>query len=311
MTSKRPSDENVFGGSWSVRKLDCVSHYLEAYLQVFKAQNWAELWYFDAFCGNGVQGIKSLEAKSCAYESDDEGIEFVEGSALRVLKVAEKRRKKGNKSFDHFVFIEMDDAKLGELQARIEKEYPEQLSRCNFIADDVNSVLPNVLKAIDWNLGRAVGFIDPCATQLKWQTLEAFSGTKTDIWLLFPLEAIIRMLPKKNLPNDAWSQRLDNIFGNDNWRQIYYDPTDIQPTLFDLGPTYERNEGIQDLLTYATGRFKEVFPCVLDPGILKNTMNSPLFALYALITNDSKQAQKIAKRIASHLIKSLNEKGPQ
>lgn len=297
MARKSPSDENVFGGSWSVKKLECVEAYLESYLKVFKSLNWADLWYIEAFSGDGMQGI---EDKSC-----DE-ITFFEGSSLRAISLASENDQLGERTFDHFVFIEVDSIKIGTLRNRIAETYPDQLRKCHFIEDDVNKALPALLRSIDWQTGRAVSFIDPCATQLKWSTLKAFEGTCSDVWLLFPLSAIIRLLPRENLPNDGNARRLDTIFGNSDWRNIYYDPAEIQPRLFDDGDQlFERHSGTQELLQYATKRFEEIFPTVLEPGMLRNEKNSVLFALYALISNKSNAAQKVAKGIASHLIRAL------
>lgn len=308
MSQKKSTEPNTFGGVWSVQKLDCVSAYLKSYLSVFRNQPWADLWYIDAFCGDGVQGIKSNIFGGLWLEDDSELIEFVEGSALRALRIASIYEKQGIKTFDHFVFIEIDRNKLVTLEGRIAELYPQQLHKCEFIAADVNNVLPEVLAGVDWKTARAVSFVDPYATQLRWKTLEAFRSTNSDVWLLFPLEAIIRMLPINNMPNDSWSERLDNVFGDRGWRELYYDPTEFQPMLFDIeNDIRERHEGIDELLRYTTSRLEELFSCVLKPGILRTEKNSPLFALYAAIANESEKAQKAASRIAEYLIKGLNE----
>ena len=310
MAHKIASDENTYGGSWSILKLDCVSRYLESYLKVFKNQTWVtNLWYIDAFSGDGLQGIKHKVADFEGIDSENEVKEFIEGSALRALQIAQTSDNNNEATFGHFVFNELNLEKLNTLKLRIKQSYKEQFHKCSFINKDANEALPDILKDIDWDTDRAICFIDPCATQLNWNTLKAFEGTKADVWILFPIEAVIRMLPRENLPSDAWSRRLDTIFGDKGWRDIYYDPTEYQPQLFAFGnETLKRRKGCEDILVYLKSRFETIFPSVSDPGVLRTKRNTPIFALYALIANESLRAQNAAMRIAKNLIDGINSK---
>ena len=83
---KAAADENMFGGSWSMRKLECVQSYLDAYLKVMLNQSWADLWYIDAFSGDGMQKFKpttEFDSTVSLLEDYDQIRGFTDGSALR------------------------------------------------------------------------------------------------------------------------------------------------------------------------------------------------------------------------------------
>lgn len=306
MPRLKTSDDNIFGGSWSLKKLDCVADYLDAYLNVFKNMDWADLWYIDAFCGSGFQGIKSTPTNS---GSDEEArTMFVEGSAIRALRLALEKSRANQKTFSHFVFIEYDASKLQALRNIVTESFPEQIAKCNFVQGDVNKKLPECLEMIDWAKGRAVCFLDPCAAQLEWKTMEAFKDTCADVWCLFPIEAIMRMLPTKHIPDDSWSKRLDLVFGDTSWRNLYCQPYKNQPNLFgEIDESYERDEGIEQVISYVMDRYKTIFPGVVEPGVLRGAKNNPLFALFALTANKSERAIKLATKIAQYLTDGINK----
>ena len=304
MSRLKSTDKNIFGGEWSVRKLECVSKYLEAYLDVFKKLDWAALWYIDAFCGSGIQGIKQADLTS----EENAIIEFIEGSAVRALKIAASRDKLGQKTFDHFVFIECDAHKIDELKQYVRGYFPEQYDKCIFICDDVNVALPRCLSRMNWRNDRGVTFLDPCSLQLNWKTMECFVDTCMDVWCLFPIEAIIRMLPNKHKPDESWEPKLLAVFGDMDWQSIYYQPRVNQLTLFgDVDDSYERDQGIDEVLRYLQGKYETVFSKVMDPAILRGPKNNPLFALFPLIANRSPKAQAIAGNIAKYLVDLIND----
>ena len=66
--------------------------------------------------------------------------------------------------------------------------------------------------------------LDPFSTQLDWATLNpvAESG-KVDLWLLFPLSAIIRMRPRDgSKTKPEWKQTLDRLLGTNDWEKALY-----------------------------------------------------------------------------------------
>ena len=202
----------------------------------------------------------------------------------------------------------MNDSKIESLQNTVRIQFPQQYSHCTFVCGDVNTELPHVLGTIPWRQGgRAVCFIDPYATQTKWSTLEAFRGTASDV--LFPTSALIRLLPRKKLPDPTNALRLDDFFGDSTWRSLYENPQASQLALFgdESNENLKREEGGSRLLHYTKERLSTIFPGVFGPGILKTPRNTPLFALFALVSNNSLAALGPARRIAESLIHAIND----
>lgn len=312
MPGKHPSDENRFGGKWSVKKLECVECYLDSYLNVMQNQRWARLWYIDAFSGDGYQSFRPegpSETEQLLFDESKASIEeFTEGSAMRAVGLSSGRESVEKRSFDHFVFLEYDESKIASLKNRIAIAYPDQIAKCQFSKGDVNETLPLLLGGLDWRVDRAVTFIDPCATQLDWNTIQCFKGTCSDVWLLFPLMGIIRMLPREGLPSDGWSKKLTRIFGSSTWNEMYTDRHHEQLALFGSeDPEMYRSGGYRELLSYATSRYKTVFSEVNGPAVLKTEKNAPLFALYSMVANESKRARSRSSAISRHLRKRLEE----
>lgn len=55
---------------------------------------------------------------------------------------------------------------------------------------------------------------------------------------------------------------------------------------------------------YLISRLKTIFPCVSNnPRIFKNSKNSPMFLFCFAISNESVAAQRLALRIADHILK--------
>ena len=309
---KRSSEPNEFGGDWSLRKLQCVEDYLRSYLKVFLNNAWANLWYIDAFSGDGVQRLPRAEHSvlglGTILGTDEQFNELIEGSALRALRLTADNEASGKRGFDHFAFLEIDERKLSTLKEKVSQSYPALLDRCLFICGDVNETLPLLLSRIDWSKGRAVTFIDPFATQFRWRAMEAFKGTCSDVWLLFPVGGILRMMPRSKPPEKELAASLDSIFGDGSWRKAYHMPDVIQPNLFGgIDVELQREPGTDGLLRYYKERLGSVFCGVLDPVELRTGKNAPLFALYSLVANDSERAKRASQRIAQHLLDGLRK----
>jgi len=74
--------------------------------------------------------------------------------------------------------------------------------------------------------------------------------------MLFPLGAIMRMLPRSHRPNEEWATKLTKIFGDEGWEVVYSEKKQL--SLFPEADPYEREPGIDALLKYATERYKQV-----------------------------------------------------
>lgn len=279
-----------FGGDWTAKKLNIFTSYLDAYLIALQNQNFKKI-YIDAFAGTGE------------IETSD-GEAYLAGSAKRALS-AEKR-------FDYYYFIESDENKASELEHMIDTEFPHLKRFTTVYRGDANEKLGKIINDIDWRFNRGLLFLDPYATQVDWATLERVAGTKSiDAWYLFPFSALNRMLPK-NGKYGSWENTIDRLLGDNSWRTEFY-KKDPQLSLFDLGvidggeeeDRLVKDASLEHIKEYIISRLETTFPCVSNnPRIFKNSKESTMFLFCFAISNESVAAQRLALRIADHILKN-------
>lgn len=279
-----------FGGDWTAKKLNIFTSYLDAYLIALQNQKFKKI-YIDAFAGTGE------------IETSD-GEAYLAGSAKRALS-AEKR-------FDYYYFIESDESKASELEHMIDTEFPHLKRFTTVYRGDANEKLGKIINDIDWRFNRGLLFLDPYATQVDWATLERVAGTKSiDVWYLFPFSALNRMLPK-NGKYGSWENTIDRLLGDNGWRTEFY-KKDPQVSLFDLGlidggedeDRVIKDASLEHIKEYIISRLKTTFPCVSNnPRIFKNSKESTMFLFCFAISNESVAAQRLALRIAEHILKN-------
>ena len=279
-----------FGGDWTAKKLNFFTSYLDAYLIALQNQKFKKI-YIDAFAGTGE------------IETSD-GEAYLAGSAKRALS-AERR-------FDHYYFIESDESKASELEHMIDTEFPHLKRFTTVYRGDANEKLGKIINDIDWRFNRGLLFLDPYATQVDWATLERVAGTKSiDVWYLFPFSALNRMLPK-NGKYGSWENTIDRLLGDNGWRTEFY-KKDPQVSLFDLGlidggedeDRVIKDASLEHIKEYIISRLETTFPCVSNnPRIFKNSKESTMFLFCFAISNESVAAQRLALRIAEHILKN-------
>ena len=279
-----------FGGDWTAKKLNIFTSYLDAYLIALQNQKFKKI-YIDAFAGTGE------------IETSD-GEAYLAGSAKRALS-AEKR-------FDYYYFIESDESKASELEHMIDTEFPHLKRFTTVYRGDANEKLGKIINDIDWRFNRGLLFLDPYATQVDWATLECVAGTKSiDVWYLFPFSALNRMLPK-NGKYGSWENTIDRLLGDNGWKTEFY-KKDPQVSLFDLGlidggedeDRVIKDASLEHIKEYIISRLETTFPCVSNnPRIFKNSKESTMFLFCFAISNESVAAQRLALRIAEHILKN-------
>ncbi len=294
---------NSFGGSWTEQKLDILEDYLKAYTTVLKNQDF-HLTYVDAFAGTGYVDPDSRDERQGqpawgdALDVPTRGV--LTGSTRRAIAVTDK-------PFDSFVFVEQNRDYARELGS-VKADYPNRAIR--IVRADANSFLQkwcdsqNQILGIPWNSPgkrqRAVVFLDPFAVQVEWRTIAAIAATQSiDLWILFPLSALTRILPRGRQPDESYSALLDRAYGGDEWRTLYR--TRIQRTLFGDETETVRAEQ-QAIAQVYLDKLGSTFPSVsLSPKWFCNSRNSPLFAFMFAAANPGKGGQ-IALNIANHLL---------
>lgn len=140
-----------------------------------------------------------------------------------------------------------------------------------------------------------------------WATLEHVRRCgKVDLWLLFPLSAVLRMTPTDGVMPE-WKHTLDRLLGSNDWEQALYKPVEAAP-MDDLLDTPTSSEpathrlNTRELQQWVSGRLKQMFPFVAEPYLLKSR-KSPLFLFYFAVSNTNPKAQQLAQRAASHIIR--------
>ncbi len=287
-----------FGGNWSEQKLQVLSNYLTAYTTALKKQRFS-LTYIDAFAGAGKLDIASEQnqhSQSLLIEETDEQEQYRHGSPLVALATTPP--------FDHFIFIDKNKSSLYNLQNQIsDNGYAEK--SIDYVLGDANEELMKICCDVNWQSHRAVAFLDPFSTEVKWHTIETIVTTKAiDLWLLFPAMAVNRMMTKTREVPQKWQEKLTECFGTEEWRQVFY-PQNRQSILFGEAPDRKVSHPFEVLGKFVNGRLRSIFPGVSkEIVILKNSKNSPLFLLCFACSNPDPKAIGLALKIADHIIGS-------
>ena len=276
-----------FGGSWTEEKLKILRDYLNTYTTVLKNKPF-RLIYFDAFAGGGLWSPKS------GYTEDDygEAQELHNGSPLIALGV-------NNKPFDKLVFVEKDYSRSKSLEELSEKYAYRDIEIIN---EDANTVLPQFCSSLG-SFDRAVVFLDPYATQVSWETVEAIAQTKRiDCWILFPRMAIARMMPTDTEPSSELQKQLDRIFGGrEHWKTLYR--PSIQMSFLEDEPRQERAQGSENIALCYLKRLESVFTRTASVRrTFRNSKDSPIFELF-FAAGDPKGAPTAVK-IAEHILRN-------
>lgn len=283
-----------FGGDWTATKLQVIEHYLKGYVTALKKTKFCK-GYIDAFAGTGYRDSRKADDSDRALLFPDLAAEdpqkMLDGSARLALKV--------RPSFDRYIFIERNAERCRELES-LKEEFPDLADTIMINHGDANEEIVKLCKK-DWSCHRAVLFLDPYGMQVEWSTIEAVAGTKAiDLWLLFPLGVGVNRLLKKDgdIP-EPWRARLNSLLGTEKWYDDFY--TAASAPLFDGQFTHVEKASIKVIGHYFNNRLKELFPGVAErPGVLKNSVNNPLYLLCFAVSNAS--GKNIALKIANHLL---------
>ena len=273
-----------YGGPWTIEKLNILETYLDAYTTALKKTPF-KLMYIDAFAGTGHVEFR---------RNDEDTRNFMRGSAIRAVSI-------GNRPFDKLVFAEKKQNRCDELE-NLRKEYPGRDIQIE--NSDANVLLRNLRQ--NWKQWRGVLFLDPFATEVEWATIETIASFNAlDTWILFPVSAITRMLPKSQKPNaisPKWAKRLTQVFGDESWHNLYQE--DPQGNLFgDI--KYQRNPGVDGLIDIYKEKLRTLFGkrFLETSRALKNSKNSPLFEFMFCVGNPNGIGP--AKRIAEYILEHM------
>ena len=286
---------NKFGGAWTRKKLSVLEEYLDLYTTALKNQSFS-LIYIDAFAGSGKIQIRSKEDPDNAFR------DLLDGSVVRAIKTSDK-------PFDELIFVDKDEENCKRLE-RLRDEYRDR--RITVHNGEANEFLLGFER--DWRSSRGVLFLDPYGTQVKFETIQRIAQFHAlDTWILMPVLAIARLLPKNKEPNEIskrWKcDLLNQIYGGESWRDLYKDSSQLD--LFQEHPDRVRDHGVQGLISIYKEKLRSVFgDRFLEHSLkLKNSKNAVLYEMIFCCGSTSGRAIGASHRLARYLIKKMSVNG--
>jgi three-Cys-motif partner protein len=286
----------LFGGNWTEEKLERVRKYLVAYATIMNRQQF-RFAYIDAFAGTGYRTLEYHEkplAKIFPEVFEQDSQQFLDGSARIALQVRPR--------FTKYIFIERDIKRITELE-KLKSEFEELRDDILLVHAEANSYLQDMCLHRRWNKNRAVLFLDPFGMQVRWETIAAIAATKAiDLWILFPISAVNRLLKRDGRISLEWRRSLDAMFGSSDWYDVFY-KTRKFTNIFGSEQTRTIKLADFDLISdYFVKRLKTVFAGVAEnPRPLLNSRNSPLYLL--CFASGNSRGALTAIKIAQDILK--------
>jgi len=294
-----PEDAHDYGGPWTQIKLDAIALYLQRFTAALIPKGF-DLWYVDAFAGTGDRRVIKTVGGDLIDGTPHQTIaETHQGSALQALSISP--------AFQHFIFIEQDKTRCAALKKYTSQHVGKDI---RIIEADGNTTLCELVRGQPWirknkSKTRGVVFLDPYSLQVEWETLRALASTQClDVWYLFPLEAINRVLARQIAKTDQNAKLLDTLLTS-AWRELYTIPQNIQPDLLSTESNSEqiRQGSIKALEAWIQSRLKTEFPYVSQPLPLLRSQNRQLFSLFLCVANPNNSAINLAKKFAADVHK--------
>ncbi|MHB9036108.1 MAG: three-Cys-motif partner protein TcmP [Armatimonadota bacterium] len=289
-----------FGGSWTQEKLEILRKYLEAYTTVMKRQAFETL-YIDAFAGTGYCGKREEhdEQQLSIFEdlAEEDSQAYIKGSARIALEV--------EPSFSHYIYVDLDPRNCARLE-ELKTEYHDKADRIEVIHGDANEQIQRLIKTMSWhNKRRAVMFLDPFAMQVRWETIRSVAKSGAiDLWYLFPISAVNRMLPRSGKMQEGWAERLNDLFGADDWRECFY-KVKQESDLFGDSDRIEKTANWEGIANYIVRRLKDEFPYVAEkPRYLVNRRSNTKLFLMCFAAAEPTKGGALALKIAQHILRS-------
>lgn len=279
MTVNNNAKTKPYGGDWTIKKLQNLEAYADAYTTALKNRNF-NLIYLDAFAGEGAVSIKSGTHAG----------QTIDGSAKVALDIR-------NKPFDKLIFVEQDERVATRLRDFVRQTAPDR--NTTVINEDANIAVPDFARNMG-DFDRALVLLDPFNTEVRWETVESLAETKKcDVLILFPTMAITRMMARYEEPGEArFQDKLTEIYGSNVWEKNYQPRQ--QPSMFSSDPSQERAPGTDALVQTYLEQLDLVFEMAVSQT-LQNSRNSAMFEF--IVAAGSKPGAPIARRIATSIIR--------
>ena len=289
-----------FGGNWTEQKLECVRKYLHAYTTIMNKQHF-QYAYIDAFAGTGYRDMENDEDAEELMFPDlvaPEVVSFHDGSARNALEV--------EPPFMKYVFIEKNINRYAELEELkkeflLKTEFSENMIEC--VHGDANEYLKDLCRK-NWKNHRALVFLDPYGMQVDWETIESIAQTQAiDLWILFPLGTVNRLLKRNGEIRSSLRERLDLFFGEPDWYEVFYQLAE-QISFFDEEQWQKTGDIFTTIEQYFIEQLQGIFNGVAaNPLLLRNSKNVPLYLLCFAAGNP--KGAPIAVKIAQEILEGM------
>jgi three-Cys-motif partner protein len=305
MTPKGPRSSGTgapqFGGGWTDEKLQILAGYLRSYTSALKNAPFSTV-YVDAFAGSGYRELRTAAATGNEAASNLLFPDIADPEPQGLLRGSAKLALDTEPRFGEYVFIEKNAERCTQLE-ELRSAHPALASSIRVLQGEANEELVSLCRERDWRSQRAVLFLDPFGTEVRWETIEVVAATKAiDMWVLFPVGmGVNRLLKRSGEVPPSWRARLDDLLGTKKWYDEFYKVERV-PTLFGQDEEHVVKATTETIGAYFNERLKGIFDGVAaNPRILRNSRNSPLYLL-CFAAGNAKGAP-IALRIAEHLLK--------
>ncbi len=251
-------------GPWSVDKLQILKTYSELYAKVLVNFPGLKFGYIDGFAGAGQHKLKGTG-------------QIIDGSPLNALNI--------RPAFHEYHFVERDHDRVGQLRALAKDQTNVTVHEgdCNRVL--IDDVFPRFLFS---DYKRALCFLDPYGTHLRWEVLAKAAEMQTiEIFLNFPINDMNRNAKRRNLSEVKPSERarMDAFWGGGSWHDAMF-PESGQFSLFDEPPEKETaaNEAFAEAFRKRLNE-KAGFKHVPKPIPMRNGSNSEVYYLFFASNN--------------------------
>lgn len=186
-------------GQWSIQKYKLLGKYSEVFTNSMK-KKWSHLVYLDLFSGSGYSKIKKTN-------------QILFGSPLIAMSLP----------FTDYIFCEKDKELIDALRLRVERHFPEKISKVKFFNHDSNNIYSLIKNALPRysksNLVLSFCFVDPFSLELNFNTIKELGQLKMDFLVLLALH----MDANRNYHTyaDKENNTIDLFLSNTEWRALF------------------------------------------------------------------------------------------
>lgn len=298
-------DAQAFGDAHTLRKLQTVERYLQAYTTALKFQPF-DLLYVDACAGSGSSmpkaalsadiktGQQPLDGFSSTVLDTDN---IIVGSAMRALTV--------KPPFHKYLFNDLKRANVQALNRAIDSQFSHLKDRIAVTQLDANQMLREICRSHDWSKTRAVVFIDPFGLQIDYETLKMLGRTKAvDLWYLVPVFAMYRQVSGDGQINPDGGPRVDAALGTTAWRHVVAIEESGRDLFDQPHLRSKRAVNVAWFEKVAKDRIGEAFGGrVLDETLPLGRNGIQEFSLMFAWANPSKKADELAGKLARAVLR--------